>query len=41
MQVGRQGGSSPRIRWATVLSSKGSGVRKDRLFLFLQVVALS
>ena len=33
MQTGRQGGSAPKIRWATVLSSTGVRVRKDSLFL--------
>ena len=28
MQVGRQGGSAPRIRWAIVLSSTGSRGQK-------------
>ena len=32
MQMGRQGGSAPRIQWAIVLSSKGSGARKRSPF---------
>ena len=44
MQVGRQGGSAPRIQWATVLSSKGSSkcfFKKLLLFLkFINVLAV-
>ena len=35
MQAAKQEGFAPRIKWATVLSSKGSGGERSRLFLFL------